>query len=390
MKRIVMFLGTLLIGALVLGCAPKPVEPKAEPTAPEAHVKSIEAKEGWAVEWDNMLSMARKEGSLHVYSSSAGERLREQTSLFKSKYGVELKLTIARSEALRSKIIQERRAGLFIADLLLEGPSSSIKSKSDGWLTPMKPWLVLPEVTDQKLWYGGKMEWADVDEKYIPLYTNYPSHPIFINNKLVKPEGIRSYYDLLEPKWKGKIIMDDPTTDGSAQTAFQTLIYNKSANLDFFRQLVAQEPMITRDKRLLMDWLAKGKYFIAWGGSTSRLAEFMLAGAPVMALENMKEGNQAGSGGSAMGIMDKGPNPGAARVFVNWFLSREGQELAQRDSLKQTARVDISTEGIPSFLLRKPGVKYFPKPNEYEEWVSKYEDEYNDLARQVFAPLLKP
>lgn len=394
MSRMTLLVGIFLIGVLLAACAPK-VTPAEKPVAPEdltqkTQVSGKSAPGGWEGEWEKVVRAARKEGTLNYYAGLAGASiLRERAGMFKEKFGFDLYITTGRTAEIQAKIEQERRNGLFIADLMTSGPNSGLKFKNEGWLIPMKPVLILPEVVNQELWYGGKMEWVDIEEQYIPLFANYPSHTIFINTNLVKPGEIRSYYDLLDPKWKGKIIMDDPTMDGAAQTAFQGLLYNKAVDLDFFRQLVANSPMITRDKRLLMEWLARGKYSISWGGSTSRLSEFIHAGAPVMPVEEIKEGNLGGSGGSAIGIMNRGPNPNAAKIFANWYLSREGQDLIQRTVLKQSARIDISTEGIPSYLQRKPGVKYFPKPNESEEWILKYGDEYDRLAREVFAPLLK-
>ena len=55
---------------------------------------------------------------------------------------------------------------------------------------------------------------------------------------------------------------------------------------------------------------------------------------------DMKEGTSAGSTGSALAVFNKAPHPNAAKVFINWFLSREGQALSQKAVRKQTRRVE--------------------------------------------------
>src|SRR3990167_8066118 len=87
----------------------------------------------------------------------------------------------------------------------------------------------------------------------------YPTINLAINTEHVNQDEVKSYYDLLNPKWKGKIVMSDPTINGTGGSAFAVLGF-QLLNLDFFRQLSRQELMITRDERLMVDWVAKGKY----------------------------------------------------------------------------------------------------------------------------------
>lgn len=273
---------------------------------------------------------------------------------------------------------------------MISGPGSILSFlKPTGALDPLRPVLVLPEVVDEKLWYGGKFEWADTEERYLLLFASFPSHMVVVNANMVKPEEIRSYYDLLNPKWKGKIIMNDPTIGGGGSAAFNALVYNKVVDLDYFRQLIANNPIMLRDQDLQLTWVAQGKYSIAFWVSTSRLSYFIEAGAPLKNLDDIKEGTYLGSGGSSLTIINKAPHPNAAKAFINWFLSKEGQVQFQKQVMKQSARNDIPPEGIPLSLQRKPGAKYFPKPDEKEAWNLKHQDEYIKIAEQLFAPLLK-
>ena len=78
-------------------------------------------------------------------------------------------------------------------------------------LEPVKPLLLLPEVVDTSGWFEGKHHYDDPENRYIFVFEGTPrSGEITYNTKLVNPSEIKSYWDLLNPKWKGKIVSVDP------------------------------------------------------------------------------------------------------------------------------------------------------------------------------------
>ncbi len=165
------------------------------------------------------------------------------------------------------------------------------------------------------------------------------------------------------------------------------MLYNSLVDQDFFRKLAAQKNMMTRDQDLQATWLAKGKHPIALWPTTGAVAKFIEAGAPVRPISDTKEGAVAGSAGSGIGIFNNAPHPNAAKVFINWFLGREGQSITQRSVRKQTRRIDVAPEGLSAFEARIPGVKYFPMPDEKEKFILTESKKYKQLAEQIFAPL---
>lgn len=101
-----------------------------------------------------------------------------------------------------------------------------------------------------------------------------------VNSDLVKPDDIKSYKDLLNPRWRGKIVMFDPTIAGAA-SRWVAVVADKYMGLDYIREFVKNEPVITRDYRLQLESTARGKYLITIGSHPDILAEFIKLGAPI-------------------------------------------------------------------------------------------------------------
>ncbi len=377
-----------LVAAMFLSFAPELLAlekpPKADPAAKKIQVTD---KQSGTADWETTLRKAREEGDVAVCGVSIAAGLRDSVKLFKEKFGINLLITTGRTSELAPKLLQERRSGLYLQDVVISGQNTMIESlKPAGAFDPLPPVLVLPEVIDRKLWYDGRFNWAD-EGRYIFNFAFYPNHMVFINTDLVKPGEIQSYYDLLNPKWKGKIVINDPTVAGISSISFNAMVYNSLVDQDFFRKLVADKNMMTRNQDLQATWLARGKYPIALWPTTGAVAKFIEAGAHVRPISVMKEGSVAGSAGSGLSIFNKAPHPNAAKVFINWFLSREGQAATQKSVRKQTRRIDVSTEGLSALETRVPGVKYFPMPDEKEKFILTESAKYKKLAEQLFAPL---
>lgn len=347
--------------------------------------EKIIVKEPWEALWNNTLQAARKEGKVVIYATSIGPTLKELAPRFRNKFGFDLEVVPQdKGAAMAAKMYTERRAGLFIPDVVFSGTNTFFgEIKPSGLADPMEPLLILSEVLDPNLWYGGKLPWGDKEHLIFMSYA-YPNVSIGINSNLVTQEEVKSYYDILNPKWKGKIIMNDPTLAGTGLKSFSVLAFHY-LNLDYFKQLAKHEPMIIRDQRLQVDWLARGKYAILFFPRTTPMTEFRKAGAPVTLISPV-EGTYLSSG-SAMNFTNKAPHPEAAKIFINWFLSREGQSLTQSIDEVQSARIDISTDGIDPVKVRQPGGKYFLDADK-EEWLSR-DPEFTKATMDIFGHLIR-
>ncbi|MBI2934604.1 MAG: hypothetical protein HYY29_03430, partial [Chloroflexi bacterium] len=114
--------------------------------------------------------------------------------------------------------------------------------------------------------------------------------------------------------------------------------------------------------------------------------EFIKFGAPIKTVIP-KEGAWLGGGPGLIAYFDRSPHPAATRVFVNWFLSKDGQTVYSRTALAESARLDVPTDHLDKSDLRAPGIKYFI--SEDEDFLIKKVEYENKWAKEVFASLLK-
>lgn len=228
------------------------------------------------------------------------------------------------------------------------------------------------------------MQWVESDHMILAALA-YPTAIILVNNQMVKKGEVKSMRDLLKPAWKGKIAVNDPTVAGAGLKAF-AMMGLEIMNWDYWRDFAKQEPVIVRDQRILVEWVAHGKYPIAFAPRAPEVNEFKTAGAPIELIVP-EEGSFLTTGSGGVSIINRPAHPNAAKVFLNWFLSREGQTVFTRAHGGQSARIDVPTEGLDPDLVRKPDVKYFPGAD--SEVFLKKEDKSRELAGEIFINSIK-
>jgi iron(III) transport system substrate-binding protein len=219
-------------------------------------------------------------------------------------------------------------------------------------------------VLDQSKWWLGRHIYGDDEGKYIFSYAGAPLHYFHYNTNLVKPQEFKSYWDFLNPKWKGKIVIAEPLTGGT-QEPLQFLYNNREIGPDFVKRFLAEMNVtVSRDIRQMVDWMAQGKYAMAALQNADRLDiwDAKKQGLPVdaFASDRFKEGGLVGSGGGNIMLINRAPHPNAANVFVNWLLSREGQIALQKlvEAGRNSLRIDIPKDDVPEHARIVPGAKY--------------------------------
>lgn len=384
MKRIVLLVGITLMSIILFACAQEvaPVEKSAPVSLTEQ--TEVTAKEPWQVEWEKTLALARKEGKVVVYGGDISGEMRYQLSkAFFEKYGIIAEIEAGRSVGLTERVNMERKAGLYLPDLTTGGMKTSlfVTYKPGGMVEPIEQFLILPEVKDPKYWWNG-LRFSDNDHTCL-VFNAYVTLAIAINTELVKEGELKSFYDLLQPRWKGKILMNDPTLPGIASSWMGFCI--KVLGVDYLRGLARQEPTILRDERLHTEWLARGKFPVATTPLTVTFAEFQSLGAPIKRIE-MAEGAQLTAGIACVIFMNKAPHPNAAKVFLNWLLTKEAQTIWCRIVGTQSGRLDVPTDFLTADIIRKEGIKYLDQNT--EEYISQEQD-FIRIAREIFRPLMK-
>lgn len=313
-------------------------------------------KEVWENVWEKVLSQARKEGSVVVIGTLGNESTTPLRLAFKEKYGIGAEFISGRGGEITQKILQERKAGLYLVDIYMGGATTPITGlKPSKVFDPLELAMILPEVTDARKWLNGKMEFVDQERTIFP-YSVSAQTSLAINTNLVKPDEIKYNRDILTPRWKGKIVLYDPTAPGMGQAWFG--LTSAIFSMDYMRELAKQEPVITRDIRLQVEWLSQGKFPVAIAIQPDMLSIFMREGAPVKRLL-LNDGHWKTGATSHIGLINQAPHPNAARLFINWFLGKEAQTLDSKIALLPSARLDVPTDHVDPVTVIQPGVDYF-------------------------------
>ncbi len=376
-----------LIATILISCASQATPPGvkeitgAPSSIPDAQGK---LKQDWEIKWDKVVQEAKKEGKVVVYGAATGQIRDALMKAFTEKYSIPVEYMAAKGPEIAARLTAERRANLYIPDAIIGASSPSISIlKPAGFFDPMEPILILPEVTDPKVWWENKLPWVDKDHYFVGFLA-YARAPIVINGDLVKIEEIKSYNDLLAPKWKGKLAMHDPTIAGSAQ-AFIGMIGDYMMGVDYLRKLAGQEPFISRDHRLLAEWVARGKYPIGIAIEPEGIEQLRTAGMNLQYLIPA-EGTQINMGTGFLSRPKGAPHPNASILFINWLLSKDGQIAYTDIARTQSARADLPLTNLDQTSIRQPGVEYF-NSNTEEFWLKG--PDYLNMGKEIFGNLIK-
>lgn len=351
---------SLLTLTLAFAACTQAVSPK---TGPVDKQEAPVIKEGvsWEQTWQDLVKAAQKEGKLSIYSGLESDSVAAIRKHFGEKYGIDLQVVTGKSSELDPKIFAERQNGLYIPDVYVEGPTSPILVyKPRGILDSLDKAIFRPDVLDEKLWGYGFGPYFDKDH-YLGGGTGTVQTAVIINTNMVKPGDLTSFLDLLQPKWKGKILLGDPTVEGGAASTMGSTLTIMGE--DYIRQLAEQIGAVTRDKRLVVEWVARGKYPLAFGAGTSIVIELINQGVPVD-MVSFKEGHGTTASGVVV-MFNRAPNPNAARLFANWFLSKDAQQVYSVASGKMSRRLDVNSDHLRDAQRMKPGIKYILNDEEY-------------------------
>ncbi len=372
----------IMLLILISSCTPeqKAVQPEARnPVIPE------QTGPDWQIQWNNATAASKKEGKVVLYAAYGLADARDTfINAVKDRFGIELEMTVARGTQLSAKLITERNAGLYLADVYMGGISDFVASILPAkLLDPVEPGLILPEIKNPDIWMGGKLPIWDKERMVFSSLAQIGSRTA-INTNLAKLEEIASYQDIINPKWKGKIAMTDPTISGSGGSWI--FLSGKIMGIDYIKEVVKQEPAITRDARMLSEWLARDKYTIALGIDTGATKSFIQIGAPIALVPRFKEGMEMRGSAGHISFVNKAPHPNSAKVFINWMLSKDGQTVLSRANGVASRRKDVPTDHLEAWQVPDPNGKYYVGESEDAQIE---EAKAQDITKEIFAPLMK-
>lgn len=267
-------------------------------------------------EWNRVIEGAKKEGKVVVYSGYVSPDTHNAINAeFRKKYGISVDVLTARGGELRERVRMEQQTGRFLADIYhMAIAITSVSIATDKTLQAHGGLPNTANLTPEMAKRANTM--------MAPIFTiNYG---ILYNAQMVKPEDApKSWADLLDPKWRGKIMMDDPRASGGGRVFFH-MTYDKFGR-GFHEKLAQQGPTFVRDYNEATRRVARGEYpiylpFIFGGYEKIRAL-------PVKYIMP-EEGATYGSYG--VSVMTNPPHPNAARLLANFYLGEEAQAIYAR------------------------------------------------------------
>ena len=327
------------------------------------------AAEAWRAEWDKTVKAAEAEGQVTLYFSGYSKVI--DSGAFQKAFPKIKVVTVGGSgTVLSQRIAAERRADKYLADVYNGGGTSLYQAiYLSKFLDPIKPALILPEVTDTSKWWENIHKYTDHEAEHIFVYEGNVSSGgnAAYNPQLVNGADYRSYWDFLNPKLKGKITSIDPRKVRGAGASWQFLYYHKDLGVKFVTRLFSEMNVVMAGEiRQAVDWVGSGKVAICLPCQDSSVIKAKNQGVPIsdFPITHFKEGINISSAFGQLALMNRAPHPNAAKVFINWYLSREGQiafqkEMSQPGDSKNSRRTDIPKDHIPAQEQRTENLKYF-------------------------------
>jgi iron(III) transport system substrate-binding protein len=317
-------------------------------------LSAAEIKPATTQEWESLVKKAEDEGEVAVYATDSIGNAQIIWTAFQKRYP-KIKLvgtSVGRGSDLFPKLFSERRAGKFLADVFLAGPTAiQLTLYPAKVVDPIPPILVHPGVTDLSKWWMGKHHYVDAEGQYNFMYeSSLYGPPLSFNTNVINEKEIKSAWDLVQPQWKGKYaVLQMSPTQGS--TALSYVYHHPQLGPKFLEKIYRDmEPIYFRDLRQGTDWLSSGKFPLCF--LCRRIDRAALQGLPVAELDpySIVEKPGIGSGSGALVLINRQPHPSAAKVFINWFLSLEGQ-IAFRQANTDEFRVGSLREDLPQEIL---------------------------------------
>jgi iron(III) transport system substrate-binding protein len=328
------------------------------PIIVENLVRAGEADSRQTAEWEKTVKAAEREGSLTIYGNLGYEKIFDE---FEKKFpSIKVAYATGRgSSDIVPRLLSEQRAGKYLGDIYLAGVNGMDVIYDAKALNPIKSVLLLPEVVDTSKWWEGEHNYLDPEKQYIIVFNGPFRVDVVYNTKLADPKDFKSYWDLLNPKWVGKIEM---FSNISAPHKF--FYYHPDLGPKFLSRLFSEmQVTLSGNMTQIVDWLGTGKFALAIAPAQhTEIHKAQVQGLPVglFKLDQFKEGVNMTSGTGTLGLLKGAPHPNAAKVAINWLLSREGQISFQKHFLNADSfRIDVPKGEIPPEFRRRSGIKYF-------------------------------
>jgi iron(III) transport system substrate-binding protein len=342
--------------------------------------------------WKDMIAAAQKEGVLSV-AASGQRNYTPVYNHFSKKFGIKVVISYGGGRQHATRILAERSGGIYAVDVgHVGGNTVNRRLIPNGAVAPIADYLVAPQVTNTSCWYGQQLWFVDKQQKHSFVHSADFTTAVnmFINTKSVTDvdlAALKSPDDLFKDRWKKKIVALSPMEGQSGNSYFRYGVLPTMGPRWMKRFVQDGYVEFQSRSKLIEDGLARGKYHLAIFPYARPLAKMEKQGLPVKQIWHEFEGADgimtAGSTAQAVQVYDRAPHPNAAKLFVNWLASQDGQTFIH-DNLKgggdprNSLRVDVPKTNVDPETLPKKGVKYFPI-----DLQPKYQGQRKAIMKQI-------
>ena len=372
-----MLVGIALFALLLLSACgasdPTPTSPAAAPTVAPTAMPTA-GPPTFEEEWEALKVAARAEGKLTILvgnSNPLGPPIKEE---FGGMFGIEVTLSGASGSQHAPRVAAERQAGRYEVDAIILGRSTSGPRRAEpGFLVPIKEQLFHPDAIDPSNWFMEQFWYREPEGTAYSLAfaakaQKNPIGPSYNTDLMTEADvaEITSVWDFLDDKWKGQVIALSPLETGASGTV--TAVYgHPTMGPEWLAAFYDKDFDVTfvSDVRTIVDSLSLGGHAFSLfdQGTTSVLQLLIPEGLPLAVWEkNLIEGGILKTTSPTwLGVFDRAPHPNAAKLFVNWWLTKEGQtayhELAST-SPPPSLRDDVPPGVTLELERRDPGAVY--------------------------------
>jgi iron(III) transport system substrate-binding protein len=312
-----------------------------------------------ADDWATTVAKAKQEGLVVVHGGPGRAYNAVLVDAFNKAYpDIKVQFSGANGAIEVPKVLRERQAGIFSWDVWVSGPTTALGTlKKAGFFQPLRP-ILRPEVMEDDKWTSGfAFGWMDNDHELYYGFDGTLQNPVLVNWDFVSKKDLATLDDLLKPQFNGKIVWHDPRISGTGNGTSQTLMHNFGE--DNLIKLWKSNVVFTINGQQIAEWIVRGRYPIAIGLEPNYLENFQSQGlgkniTPLP--DSYYKIQQISVGFGGVGFINKAPHPEAAIVYINWLLSKDGQQ-AWTTIPRNSRRTDV----IPAFpeLAPKKGGNYF-------------------------------
>lgn len=350
------------------------------PAAQNPTSSSSTAKPGADGGWDELVAAAKSEGQLAVVTT-IGEGYRVGLSAFEAAYpGISIEHTNLNSSQFTPRAVQEYQAGVYAYDVQANtfGPST-IPLIREGVITPVRAVMTRPDLIADSVWQDGfEAGFVDNEKQWIYRAFQNRSQSLWVDTNQVAEGEIKSVQDLLNPKWKGRIVSSDPRAVGAGWWPATVMRLGLNDETIIKRLYKDQEVVLLRNNRQSTEAMVRGTYAIGLGAVYDVvLTEFLAEGQGKNLKELQIDHINYLTDSSNISLFARPAHPNAAKLFVNWLLTKDGATAWSQAAQTNSRRTDVPA-AYPD-LAPSPGIKYLVT---YQSSVDEAEKSA-EIAKQV-------